>query len=724
MKKRKFHYFLLIFLIFSMTASIANSEKTSLPKAEIHEVEDTYFGTVIKDPYRWMENGKSKEMQAWIKGQSDYANAYLKSLPMRDEIYKRLVEVSQAGDTVSEIVKNGNNFFYIRRNSNEKDFKLYVREGLTGTERLLVDPNKVINDGKRYSLNGWNVSIDGKYVSYNIAEGGSEQGEIHVVDVITGKDLGEKIDRINFTNNANDNWLPDGKSFLYSRIRKLDDKSDETEKYKKIKIYRHVLGSDPDDDDEIFGYGVNKDINIDEDSYPDVWVNNHEGYVFVMLNAGTSPEMEIHAALIDDFVSNKPIVWRKIVGFDDKVSWFDVHNDDLYLVTSKDAPQYKVIRTSFLNPNVKEAELIFADNNLIIQDIFTQPDALYANTTKGGVGVIQRIDYKTKKAESIVLPYTGSALVSSSEKNMDGIYYNIISWTKSDAHFKFDPKTKQSIPTNLRPVSSVDMSDVEVVNAEAKSYDGTKIPLVLLYKKGLQRNEKNPVFMDGYGAYGFDNTSPFFYPSMLPWLEHGGVYVLTGVRGGGEYGESWHEAGLKNTKANTWKDFIACAEFLISEKYTSPSHLAIFGASAGGVLISNSIAERPDLFKAAVIDVGMSNVLRSETTANGVPNIAEFGSVKTEKGFKDLLAMDGYLKIKDGVNYPAVLLTHGINDPRVEFWMSAKMTARLQAASVSNKPILLSVDYDAGHGYGSTEIQKNKARADRFSFLLQQVGKK
>jgi prolyl oligopeptidase len=227
--------------------------------------------------------------------------------------------------------------------------------------------------------------------------------------------------------------------------------------------------------------------------------------------------------------------------------------------------------------------------------------------------------------------------------------------------------------------------------------------------------------MYGYGAYGIENTSPIFDTNSLPWLERGGIIVWTGIRGGGEYGEEWHLAGKQKTKPNTWKDFIACAEYLIAEKYTSPQHLGIKGISAGGILISNSIAERPELFAAAIIGVGMNNALRFETTANGPGNVPQFGTVKTEEGFKALLAMDGYHKIKDGVKYPAVLLTHGINDPRVDAWMSAKMAARLQAATASGKPVLLRVDYDAGHGIGSTTEQQNKQLADEFAFLFHQL---
>jgi prolyl oligopeptidase len=319
------------------------------------------------------------------------------------------------------------------------------------------------------------------------------------------------------------------------------------------------------------------------------------------------------------------------------------------------------------------------------------------------------------------LPYEGSAYIAFTDQEHDGLLFDLLSWTRSSANFEYNPKLSSAANTGLVPPIPVDMSSIEVSNVKVKSFDGTMIPMVILYKKGLKRDGSNPTLLNGYGAYGITNTEPFFYPQLLAWLERGGVFALAGVRGGGEYGEEWHLAGKGSTKPNTWKDFIAAAEFLVQEKYTSPSHLAGEGGSAGGILIGNAIATRPDLFAAAIDQVGVNNAIRAETTSNGVPNIPEFGSTKTEGGFKALLEMDAYNKVKPSTKYPAVMLTTGINDPRVEPWMSAKMAARLQAATSSGKPILLRVDYDAGHGIGSTRKQRNEELADVYAFLFEQL---
>jgi len=694
--------------------------QTAPPKAEVRNITDEYFGQKITDPYRWMENVKADETQKWFRAQADYSRAYLDKLPMREDILKELNSLSDVGTRVGGIQRRGNLYFYNRRAPNENDFRIYVREGFGGAERLLVDPDKIASDGKRRSVNGYSVSQNGKYLSYISSVGGSENGELRVIETATGKDTGEFIDRARF--GAGD-WLPDGKSFLYNRLQKLAPDAPPTDLYQKSRVYLHVLGTNADADKAVFGYEVNPKIKLETTPLPFIGVPLGSKYMFAIVNSGVSPNSELYVAPIAALKGNSPaaIEWRKIASLDDEVNNFDIYGDDLYLTTYKNTPRYKVVRVNLKNPDVKQADIIFPASEAVVEYAAAARDALYVQTLDGGTRKIYRVDYKTKKAEPIRLPYEGSASISGTYPDLDGVYLSLDSWTKSSANFLYDPKTRMATDTKLVPSIAIDMSGVEVVNAKARSYDGTMIPLVIIYKKGLKRDGTNPVLMNGYGAYGIENTSAFFYTSALPWLNRGGIIVRAGIRGGGEYGEEWHLAGKGATKANTWKDFIACAEYLIAEKYTSSKHLGIIGGSAGGILISNAITERPELFGAAISAVGLNNALRAETTSNGVPNIPEFGTFKTEEGFKALLAMDGYHKVKDGVKYPAVMLTHGINDPRVEPWMSAKMAARLQAATAGGKPVLLRVDYDAGHGIGSTKKQRNEENADIYAFLFQQL---
>jgi prolyl oligopeptidase len=706
---------LLICTLFLASIAPTNAQNTP-PKARVENVSDEYFGVKITDPYRWLENLESDEVQKWMKAQATYADAYLQNLPMRGEILKRLDEVDSASVEVDGIRRRGNLFFYTRRAPDEQDFKLYVREGLTSAERLLIDPNKIVNDGKRYSLGVWNISFDGKYVSFGIAAGGAENGEIRVVEVATGRDTGERIDRIR---NSSGTWLPDNKSFLYTRLQKLPDGAPASEKYQKRRVYLHVLGTNSETDKPGFGNEVSPNISIEPRFSTSARTDPNWKYVFARVS-DVSPNSEYYVAPVET-LNQTPVTWRKVISFDDEVTAFDIRGDDLYLLTFKNAPRYKIVRTSLSKPDLSKAETIFTAGEAVAVKMVAQPDALYVETLDGGNYRIHRVDYKTKKSEPLQLPYEGAAGIEATESNTDGIYFSLVSWTKPNAHFKYNPKTGKSTLTNLIPPKPLNMSGIEFRGAKAKSYDGQMIPLVIIYKKGLKRDGTNPTLMSGYGAYGVEIISPYYASNLLPWLERGGVYVFTGVRGGGEYGEEWHLAGKQKTKPNTWKDFIACAEYLIAEKYSSPAHLGVEGTSAGGILISNAIAEHPELFGAAIINVGMTNALRWETAANGSPNISEFGSFKTEEGFRALLTMDGYLKIKDGVKYPAVLLTTGINDPRVAPWNAAKMAARLQATSTSGKPVLLRVDYDAGHFSGATKAQDQASTADTYAFLFEQL---
>ena len=702
-----------------LTFVATTQAQTGPPKARVDNVMDEYFGVRVIDPYRWMEDLKSDETRRWMKAQADYAKNYLERLPSREEILKRLTEVSSASGMVWNIRPRGNLFFFQRRAPDENDFKLYVREGLSGADRLLVDPAKAAGDGKRYSLGGWAVSQDGKYVSYNIAASGSEESELRVVEVASGRDVGERIDRIVGSPGS---WLPDGRSFFVQRRPKLAPNAPATEKFQKFRTFIHRLGTSPDDDRPVFGYGLNADIPDGIDMIWSVETQPNWDFALASMFTGVTPEKEYYVAPLAA-LNQTPVPWRKIVSFADEVSAFDIRGDDLYLLTYKNTPRYKLIRTSLSKPDLSKAETVFPAGEAVLRTFKAQRDALYVDALDGGNYRTWRVDYRTKKAEPLRLPYDGAAYLATNEPEAEGVYFILTSWTKSRAHFRYDPKTGRAEPTNLIPPHPVDMSHVEFVNAKARSHDGVMVPLVIIHRKGLKRDGTNPTLMYGYGAYGIENTSPHFNTDSLPWLERGGIIVWTGIRGGGEYGEEWHLAGKQKTKPNTWKDFIACAEYLFAEKYTSPRHLGIKGVSAGGILISNTIAERPELFAAAIIGVGMNNTLRYETTANGPGNVPQFGTIRTEEGFKALLAMDGYHKIEDGVKYPTVLLTHGINDPRVDAWMSAKMAARLQAATASGKPVLLRVDYDAGHGVGSTKEQQNKQLADEFAFLFQHLRK-
>jgi prolyl oligopeptidase len=343
----------------------------------------------------------------------------------------------------------------------------------------------------------------------------------------------------------------------------------------------------------------------------------------------------------------------------------------------------------------------------------------------GGIERILRVPYGSfPKVENVVLPLEGTVIPQGSDPRVPGMLLRLQSWTDVGNLYSYDPRTRRTTNTQLDQVGPYSRDDnSEAVNVKVRSYDGTLVPLSIRYSKGVKLDGSHPTLLVGYGAYGIVHVHPAFAPDAVAWLERGGILADCGARGGGEYGEDWHLAGKGPTKPNTWRDFIACAEYLVDKKYTSPAHLAGDGRSAGGILIGRAITERPDLFSAAIIVSGVLDTLRSETTAHGLGDIQEFGSTKTEDGFKALYAMSAYQHVKDRTAYPAVLITAGINDPRVDPWESGKMTARLQAATSSGKPVLLRVNYGGGHGViGATLQQVQEGRADSWSFLLWQLG--
>jgi prolyl oligopeptidase len=393
------------------------------------------------------------------------------------------------------------------------------------------------------------------------------------------------------------------------------------------------------------------------------------------------------------------------------------------MLSHKDADRYKVLHTSLSKPDVKQAQVVVAESQAVITDIQEAEDSLYVQMRDGAVDRLYRLGYEAgAKLEPVALPEEGSIQMYESDPRLPGIVFSVTGWTKAARIFQYDPKENSVTDTKLRPVGRFDApADLEAEEVKVPAKDGTLIPVSIIHKRGIKLDGSNPTLMEGYGGYGI-SLDPFFDPIFLAWYEQGGIYAVAHVRGGGEYGEGWHLAGQKLTKPNTWNDFIACGEYLVAKGYTSTPKLAGWGVSAGGILIGRAITARPDLFGAAIIEVGFTDTLRGEFEQNGPGEISEWGTVKEPEGFKALYEMSAYAHVTNGTSYPATLLITGSNDPRVWPAEPAKMTARLQAATSSGKPVLLRVDYEAGHGIGSTKKQQEERLGDTFAFLLWQLG--
>jgi len=699
----------------------------SPPVAHVRPVTEDYYGTKVVDPYRYMENLNDAEVQAWMTAQNDYARAVLGSIPGREKLLARIRELDQSAPAQISDVRRlpGDLYFYQKLLAGEDVAKLYMRRGLTGQEKLLVDPEKVklapSSQGKgKNAIDYYAPSPDLKYLAFGIVPGGAERiTELHVSEISSGHETSDVMLRTE--NEDGIHWLPDSRSFVYGQLQKLPPGAPASEAKQKYRSYLHVLGRDPDKDPAVFGVGAVPSIAVDPSYFAMVRILPGSRYAIGFLNTGDFPDIVYVEPL--DAIGRSNAAWRKVADFSDGVRDFAVHGDDIYVLTFKNAPRFKIVRVRAQNPDLASAETVIPPSEAVITSMTAAQDALYVQLLDGGIGRLLRVSYGAKpEVQRVVLPFEGGINWVISHPDVPGALLSMTSWTKAPKIYAYDPQTKQVTDAKLQPAGPYDdPGGVESMEVKVRSYDGTAVPLSIVHPKGLKLDGSNPTHLEGYGAYG-DAQNPGFFPPLLAFYERGGVYAVCHVRGGGEYGEQWHQAGKESTKPNTWRDFIACAEYLIEHKYTSPGRLSGFGASAGGILIGRAITERPHLFGAAIIGVGLLDMLRFETTENGFGNIGEFGSTKTEAGFQALYAMSAYHHVKAQTAYPAILLYTGINDPRVDPWEPAKMTARLQAATTSGKPVLLRVDYAGGHGGGSGEKEFQELTADLITFDLWQLG--
>jgi prolyl oligopeptidase len=686
------------------------------PVARIEVVRDTYFGTTIEDPYRWMEDWQSEEFRSWITAQAASAKTYLEALPQREALLARIAQLRADSPYLYDFQVAGGRAFYLKRDIGDDLPKLIVRRGPTEAEKILLDPSR-IEGGVPTAIDWYFPSQDGRHVAYGLSQGGSENSVLHVLEVESGQILNLAISRTSYTHV---DWLEDNRSFVYLRFPELPADAPVTDRYKNSKTYVHRLGNDPEQDPVVFGQGASTGVEIAPDDYPQLIISPASDWMLGVVVHGDLTEISIYAAPRAMLTDPANCRWTKIADVDDAVTGYAFIDDTIYLRTHKDALRYKVIATSLEHPDLTNAAVIVPESEMVIEDIRIAGDFLLTCDLDGGIGRIRRFKRSDGESEQISLPLEGKIGEWTNQTASSDIMVLLSSWTVSPRLYRYSTPSGEMTDTGWYPPSPADFSEVEAHEVLVPARDGTLIPLSIIHKKGLPLDGKNPTILRGYGSFGIA-IHPLFAPSMLAWYERGGIMALAHIRGGGEYGKEWHLAGQKLNKQNTIDDFIACAEYLVQQQYTSPARLAGEGGSAGGIPTGGALVQRPDLWAAMVMHVPAVNALRNEFTENGPPNIPEFGSVTTEDGFKSLQIIDAYSKVKDGGKYPAVLLTAGFNDPRLVIWQPAKMAARLQAATASGKPVLLRVEFHAGHGLTSTRKQGDEELADMFAFLLQQL---
>jgi prolyl oligopeptidase len=690
------------------TATTTASTVPPAPVARIDVVHDTYFGETLDDPYRWMENDKDPEWLPFLKGQNEHARAVLDALPARPKLLKRIQELSGETAATSRVQRAGGLTFFAQRPVGADNYKLFVREG-SGQDRVLVDPTTVSNAKSHVSLDWWRAAPDGKYVVYGLSKDGSEDSILHVLKVADGKDLPEQIPN---TEGANPEWLDDGSGFFYNQLTGLVDTP---ERYLDSQARFHRLGTDPKSDPILMKRGLIGGIDYDRIQSPVIATSLGSKYALLLL-ADVRPEARSYIAPLSDAIAGKA-KWQPIAGFEDEVTDLELDGDDLYLLVNKDTPRGRIVKTSAAAPNLAAAAVVVPQSTFVIEGITRARDGLYLKIMDGGVSRMQRL--RNTQVSEIALPFEGSIGIIFSAADEDGVLISLQSWLHPAGIWSVD-KAGLVANTGITPAPKIDVGAYEAKRFFAAAKDGVKIPYTLIYRKDLKLDGSAPAWISAYGSYGITGYSPSFASRSLALVDAGAIVGYANVRGGGEYGREWHKAGQLVNKPNTWRDLIAVCEELIAEKYTSAQHLAIGGRSAGGIAVGRAMTDRPDLFAAVVDGVGWSNPLRYVVEQNGFGEEPEWGAINDPAGYKALKMIDSYQAVKRAP-YPAVLLTTGVTDPRVAPFHVGKMTARLQAASTSGKPILLRVDFDAGHGIGSTRTQQDREAADTYAFLLWQL---
>ncbi len=695
------------------TASVARALEAPVvaPVARVAVVEDTYFGETVRDPYRWMENDKDPDWLPFLKGQNAYARALLDVIPGRAALRTRIEALSGDTAVTARVQRAGGRLFFQQRPAGADNYKLFVREG--GAQRVLIDPTAMsVAGGGHLSLDWWRASPDGRYLVYGLSANGSEDSVLHIMTVADGALLPETIAN---TQDATPQWLDDGSGFFYNQ---LTGKVDTPERFLDSQARFHRLRTDPAADPILMRRGLFADIVFERIQVPVIATFSGADHAVLFL-ADVRPESRMFVAPVDDAVTGKA-KWIPVADFADEVTDIDIDGADIFLLANRGTPRGRVLKTGVRAPSLASAVEIVPQGKVVIESFARARDGLYLKMMDGGVSRLRRLGADGRVAE-VVLPFDGTIGQVSTTRSEAGALFGYTGWLTPAATWSVNERLAVA-DTGITPAPAIDVSPYETVRGFATAKDGVQIPYSLIYRKGLKRDGRTPAWISAYGSYGAAAYTPSFAGKTLALIDAGFIVGYANVRGGGEYGREWHKAGQLTNKPNTWRDLIAVCESLCADGWTAPSRLAIGGRSAGGIAVGRAMTERPDLFAAVIDGVGWSNPLRYVSEQNSFGEEPEWGAITDPAGYQALKSIDSYQHVVDGTPYPAVLLTTGVTDPRVAPFHVGKMTARLQAATSSRRPILLRADFDAGHGVGSTRGQQDREALDTYAFLLWQTG--
>jgi|HubBroStandDraft_1064217.scaffolds.fasta_scaffold00939_6 prolyl oligopeptidase len=688
-------------------STTASGPLSGPPRAKVAPVEETVQGHKIVDRYRYLEDPNDPDTQLYVERELNYTRSILDPLPGRDRINARLSQLLEIG-SIGAPQMGGKYYFHTRREGDENQPILYVREGLNDQDRVLVDVNKMSADGT-VALDWWYASEDGKYIAYGTSASGSEESTLHIVESATGKLLPDTIERTRFASLA---WMKDSSAFYYTRHPKKGEVSDGEEVY-HVKVFFHQIGSDPAKDPLVFGEGRNpQDV-------PGVALSEDDRYLLINVGEGwTKTEMY----LMDRQSKNPPL---EITTGKDFLYDADFFEGKLYITSNEDAPHYRVFVVDAANPKRQNWKELIPQSDAVLQSANVTGGKLLAQYEHNATSELKLFGLDGKKLADISLPAIGSVFSASGKYDRNEIFFGFQSFTVPPSIYRVDLTDAESALWAKVEAPSIDPSAYNVEQVWYSSKDGTKVPMFVVSKKGIEKNGKNPTLLTGYGGFNISLT-PAFSRSMYLWMEHGGIYAVANLRGGAEFGEDWHRAGMLEKKQNVFDDFIAAGEYLIAQKYTDKDHLAIQGGSNGGLLMGAMITQRPDLFRAVVCQVPLLDMLRYQNFQIAKLWIPEYGSADDAKQFEWLYAYSPYHHVKAGREYPAILFMTGDTDTRVDPMHAKKMAALMQAEAKNGasqqRPILLRIDIKAGHGQGKPVAKQIEESTDVYSFLFWQLG--
>ncbi len=669
-----------------------------------HRVEqcDRYHGIEVKDPYRWLENPDSEETKAWIAAQNEVTFAYLSQIPAREKIRQRLTELWNY-EKFSVPFKRGERYFYFKNDGLQNQSVLYTLNSLDDEPKELFDPNLLSADGT-VALSGLAISDDGTLMAYGLSTGGSDWSEYRVRNVATKEDKEDHLKWIKFSGAS---WTKDNRGFFYSRYDEPNEKTQLEEVNYYQKLYYHQLGTSQAEDILIYHRPDQKEWGFDGS------VTEDGRYLIISVWRGTDPKNLI---FYKDLSVPKAEVIELISEFEANYNFIDNDGSLFWIKTDLDAPRGRVIAIDINNPAKENWQEIIPEAEETLEGIGLLNNQFVADYLKDARSLVKIFALDGQFVREIQLPGIGSVSGFDGKRSDMETFYVFTSFTTPSTIYRYDMVTGES--TIFRqPEVDFNPDDYETKQIFYNSKDGTRIPMFITHKKGLKLDGNNPTYLYGYGGFNASLT-PSFSISNLVWMEMGGVYAVPNLRGGGEYGEEWHQAGMKANKQNVFDDFIAAAEWLIANNYTSSSRLAIGGGSNGGLLVGACMCQRPELFAAALPAVGVMDMLRFHKFTIGWAWCSEYGDPDKEEDFKILYAYSPLHNLKPGTKYPATMITTADRDDRVVPAHSFKFAAALQEAQAGDNPVLIRIDTKAGHGAGKPTLKIIEEVADKWAFLV------